>query len=107
MLTSFFFYSYFDFIKEKYKIEDEIFDWFDFMLNAFALFGIIPGILLRYLSPKKTAILGGLLITLGQMITCLMVSSEHAKIKDNSTFVLGSICIMAGQGSCMVLFSCL
>jgi len=56
---------YFDFIKEKYKINDEIFDWFDFMLNAFALFGILPGILLRYLSPKKTAILGGLLITIG------------------------------------------
>ena len=42
-----------------------MFDWFDFMLNAFALFGILPGILLRYLSPKKTAILGGLLITIG------------------------------------------
>jgi len=66
------------------------------MLNAFALFGVIPGILLRYLSPKKTAILGGLLITIGQMMTCLMVSSEHKDIKNNSTFVLGAICVMAG-----------
>jgi len=66
------------------------------MLNAFALFGILPGVLLRYLSPKKTAILGGLLITIGQMVTCLMVSSEHEKIKDNSTFVLAAICIMSG-----------
>ena len=47
------------------------------MLNAFALFGILPGILLKYLSPKKTAILGGICIVIGQMMTALMVSAEH------------------------------
>jgi len=32
------------------------------MLNAFSLFGILPGFLLKYLAPKKSAILGGLLV---------------------------------------------
>lgn len=56
---------YFDYIKEKYQIDDEIFDWFDFLLNGFALFGILPGILLKWLNPKKAAILGGVMIVLG------------------------------------------
>lgn len=56
---------YFDYIKEKYQIDDEIFDWFDFLLNGFALFGILPGILLKWLNPKKAAILGGIMIVLG------------------------------------------
>ena len=79
----------------------------DFMLNGSALFGILPGLLLKYLAPKKTAILGGVLIVLGQMATTLMIASEHEKIKENSALVLGSICILAGQGSCLVLLSCL
>lgn len=70
-------FRYFDFIKEKYKIDDDIFDWFDFVLNAAALFGIIPGIILKYLDPKKSAVLGGLLISAGQMLCVLMISTEH------------------------------
>jgi hypothetical protein len=99
--------SYFNFIKEKYKIDDEIFDWFDFMLNGFSLFGILPGLVLAWVGPKKSAVLGGVCIVIGQMMTCMMVSMEHAKIRDNSTLVLGTICALAGQGSCLVLFSCL
>ena len=106
-LTYYLHSSYFDHIKEKYKIDDEIFDWFDFMLNASALFGILPGILLKLLDPKKTAILGGLLIVFGQVMTALMVSSEHQKIKDNPVWMLGSICVLSGQGSCLVLYSCM
>ena len=56
---------YFDYIKEKYNIDDEIFDWFDFLLNGCSLFGIIPGILLKCLTPKKAAILGGIFIVIG------------------------------------------
>ena len=100
-------FRYFDFLQEKYKISDEIFDWFDFMLNAFALFGILPGIVLKFLSPKKTAVLGGILITLGQVMVVLMVSTEHANITKNPAWVLGSICAIAGQGSCMVFFASL
>ena len=100
-------FSYFDFIKEKYKISDELFDWFDFMLNGFSLFGIIPGLLLKCLAPKKTAILGGIFIVLGLMMTALMVSSEHDKIKENPAWMLGTICALSGQGACMVLLACL
>ena len=63
--TLHFFDRYFDYIKEKYNIDDEIFDWFDFLLNGCSLFGIIPGILLKCLNPKKAAILGGILIVIG------------------------------------------
>lgn len=98
---------YFDFIQEKYKISDEFFDWFDFMLNSFSLFGILPGILLKYLHPKKAAILGGILIVFAQMMTGVMVSTEHEKIRENPSYVLGGICVLAGQGSTLVLFACM
>jgi len=98
---------YFDFIQEKYKIREEIFDWFDFVLNAFALFGVLPGILLRYLHPKKAAIFGGILIVFAQMMTAIMVTTEHEKIRENPSYVLGSICVLAGQGSLLVLFACM
>ena len=100
-------FRYFDYIKERYNIRDEIFDWFDFMLNASALFGIIPGLIIKYIDPKKSAILGGLLIVAGQMLTVMIVSTEHEKVKDNPAWVLGIICVLAGQGSCLVLLSCM
>ena len=77
------------------------------MLNASALFGILPGLLLKLLDPKKTAILGGLFIVFAQMMTAMMVSSEHQKIKDNPAWLLGSICVLGGQGACLVFFSCM
>lgn len=99
--------NYFDYIQEKYKIEDEIFEWFDFVLNASALFGILPGFLLKMLDPKKTAILGGIFVVFAQVMTVMMVSTEHDKIKDNPSWVLGSICVFGGQGACLVFFSCM
>ena len=84
------------FLQEKYKIDDEIFDWFDFMLNGFSLFGILPGILLKILDPKKTAVLGGIFIVFGQMMAALMVSTEHKEIAKNPAWMLGSICAIAG-----------
>ena len=77
------------------------------MLNGFSLFGILPGILLKWLSPKKTAILGGIFIVFGQMMTAVMVSTEHKEIAKNPVWMLGTICAVAGQGSCLVLYSCL
>ena len=98
---------YFDFIQEKYRMKDEVFAWFEFMLNGFSLFGVVPGLILKALLPKKTAILGGVLIVIGQMLTVLLISSEHDKVKDNSEWLLGSICVITGQGACMVLLACL
>ena len=40
-------------------------------------------------------------------MTALMVSSEHQHIKDNPAWVLATICILVGQGSCMVLYASL
>lgn len=98
---------YFDYIKEKYKIHDDIFQWFDFMLSAFTLFGVLPGLLLKWLAPKKTAVLGGILIVLGLMLTAMMVSAEHEKIRENPAWVLGTICALSGQGACMILLASL
>ena len=88
-------------------MKDEVFAWFEFMLNGFSLFGVVPGLILKALLPKKTAILGGVLIVIGQMLTVLLISSEHDKVKDNSEWLLGSICVITGQGACMVLLACL
>ena len=77
------------------------------MLNGFSLFGILPGILLKWLDPKKTAVLGGIFIVFGQMMTAVMVSTEHKEIAKNPAWMLGTICAVAGQGSCLVLYSCL
>ena len=77
------------------------------MLSGFSLFGILPGLLLKWLSPKKTAIFGGVLIVIGQMLTVLLISSEHEKIRDNPAWLLGSICAITGQGACMVLLASL
>ena len=66
------------------------------MLNACSLFGIIPGLLLKCLDPKKSAILGGLLVVASQMATAIMVSSEHDKIKENPAWMLGAICVAGG-----------
>lgn len=77
------------------------------MLNSFSLFGVLPGILLKWLKPKKTAIFGGVLIVIGQMLTVLLISSEHEKVKENPEWLLGSICVITGQGACMVLLACL
>jgi hypothetical protein len=41
------------------------------------------------------------------MATALMVSSEHEKIKDNPAWMLGGICVLGGQGACLVFFSCM
>ena len=96
---------YFEFIKKRYNMDDEVIDKFDYLINASSLFGIIPGLIIKYLDPKKSAVLGGLLIAAGQMATVLLVTTEHEKIKENPTWVLGSICVLVGQGSCLLLLS--
>ena len=75
------------------------------MLNGSALFGILPGFLLKWLDPKKTVLIGGVLIVIGQTMTALMVSSEHAALAKVPAWMLGAICVLSGQGSCLVLFS--
>ena len=50
---------------------------FDFWLNACALIGIIPGIILNKLDCKLSAIIGGLMIVAGGVMTTVMVSTDH------------------------------
>ena len=73
-----------------------MFDMFDFWLNACALFGVIPGLILNKIDCKKSAILGGLMIVAGQVMTTVMVSTEHDKIKENPVLVLAGICFLSG-----------
>ena len=96
---------HFDYIQKKHRIEDEVFAWFQFMLNYFSLFGIVPELILKVLRQKKTAILGGVLIVIGQILTAQLISSEHDKVKENPEWLLGSICVITGQGACMVLLA--
>ena len=54
-----------------------MFNNFDFMLNACALIGVIPGLILNKLDCKLSAILGGFMIVAGQIMTTVMVSFDH------------------------------
>lgn len=74
-------------------------------MNALSLFAIGPGLVVQWLSPKKSAVLGGLLIMFAQLMTVFMVKSERESITKNSYALLFAIIICAGQGSCMVLLS--
>ena len=80
-----------------------MFELFDFWLNACALVGILPGIIINKLDCKVSAIIGGLCIVASMIMVTVMVSTDHEHIKENPVWVLGIICFLAGQGSCLVL----
>lgn len=94
-------------MKDNYKVKDEIVEWVLFYLNMSALLGIIPGLILRVLHPKISAILGGLFVTLSQVMTVFLVRGNRNSLNDESHFLLFTICFLAGQGSLLVLFASL
>ena len=62
-------FSYFEYIKVKYSMSDEIFDFVEFTQNFALLFGLIPGVILYLLKPKKSSILGLLCVAASLMLT--------------------------------------
>ena len=82
-----------------------MFELFDFWLNACALVGILPGIIINKLDCKLSAIIGGLCIVASMVMVTVMVTTDHEHIKENPMWILAVICFLGGQGSCLVLLS--
>ena len=83
-------------MRENHNVKDDIVDWVLFYLNTSALFGILPGLVLRILHPKISAILGGLLVTLSQVMTVFLVRGNHHSLNEESHLLLFLICFLAG-----------
>jgi hypothetical protein len=94
--TIFYIVGYFMFLQEKYQISDEIFDWFDYAMNIYSLFGIIPGLVIMRLKPKKSAVIGSVMIMLGYLLFSSLVSFDKAHITKNATFLLRIVVVLCG-----------
>ena len=88
-------------------MKDEIFDWVEFTQNFSILFGILPGLVLYLLKPKKSAVLGTLLVVASLIMTNLLVKGDSKHIADNSKEYLFAVSVMSGQGACLVLLAVL
>ena len=101
------FVRFFEFIKVKHDLKDVIFDWVDFTQSASILFGILPGLILYHLKPRKSIGLGVVLITISLLLTSLLIEKDDKSITKNSKAILFTICLLSGQGACMVLLASL
>jgi hypothetical protein len=99
--------SFFEFIKVRHGLRDVVFDWVDFTQNASILFGIIPGLILYKFKPRRSIGLGVALITIALLLTSALVESESSKVAQNSKLLLFVVCLLSGQGACLVLLSSL
>ena len=54
-----------------------MFSLFDFWLNACALVGIIPGLILNKLDCKLSSIIGGLMVVAAMIMMTVMVTTDH------------------------------
>jgi hypothetical protein len=71
------------------------------------LFGLIPGVILYLLKPKKSTVLGLLLVIASLMLTSQLVSGDRRHITENSKTYLFLVCVLSGQGACLVLLATL
>jgi hypothetical protein len=99
--------SFFEFIKVRHGLRDVVFDWVDVTQNASILFGIIPGLILYKFKPRRSIGLGVALITIALLLTSALVESESSKVAQNSKLLLFVVCLLSGQGACLVLLSSL
>ena len=86
-------------------MRDDIFDTVEFTQNASILFGIIPGFILLLLKPKKSTILGTLLVIASFVLTNELIKGDHEHIKENPESTLFVISFISGQGACLVLLA--
>lgn len=73
-------------------------------MNASVLVGIVPSFLFTSLGPKKTILLGGLLITVAHIIAAVVLNSGSMN-KSTATALLFITGILGGQGACIIFFS--
>ena len=71
------------------------------------LFGLIPGVILYLLKPKKSTVLGLLFVIASLMLTSQLVSGDRRHITENSKTYLFLVCVLSGQGACLVLLATL
>ena len=88
-------------------MSDEMFDFVEFTQNFALLFGLIPGVILYLLKPKKSSILGLLCVAAALMLTSQLVSGDSSHITDNNRQYLFLVCVLSGQGACLVLLATL
>ena len=88
-------------------MSDEIFDWVEFTQNFALLFGLVPGLLLYLLKPKKSSVLGLLLVVASLMLTSQLISGDSRHITENSKQYLFLVSALSGQGACLVLLATL
>jgi ABC-type iron transport system FetAB permease component len=64
--------------ESKYNFSQTVISWFSFAVNASVLFGVLPSYLYRKYGPRKTMILGGLLLTGAHVGAALMLGSTKS-----------------------------
>ena len=74
-----------------------IFEWVDFATNASLLFGLIPGLIVRMLGPKKSIFIGGLAVAFAQINMARFVPGEVDTITHNKSPIYTiALCGLAG-----------
>jgi hypothetical protein len=76
---------------------------FSFAVNAAVLTGIVPSKLYSKFGPKKTILIGGLLLTAAHILAAFVLGSDLGKfLATVLLFVLG---IAGGQGACIIFLA--
>jgi hypothetical protein len=63
--------------ESKYNLSPAVVNWFNFAVNASVLFGVLPSKLYRKYGPRKTMLIGGILLTGAHVAAALMLNSAR------------------------------
>jgi len=78
-------------------MKDFIFSWVDFATNVSLLCGIIPGIFLKLLGPKKSIFIGGVALAFAQVNMARFVPGEVDNVTHNKSPIYTlTLCAVAG-----------
>ena len=89
-------------------MKDFIFSWVDFVTNASLLFGLIPGIILKLLGPKRSIFIGGVALAFAQINMARFVPGEVDTVTHNKSPIYTlTLCAVAGQGACLIFLATL
>ncbi|CDW91191.1 UNKNOWN [Stylonychia lemnae] len=91
--------------QSKYSIDPKTMNWFYFAVTASNLFGIVPSRLYSAFGPKKTILIGGILLTIAHVTAALIIDANLSK--NAATALLFTIGILGGQGACIIFLSSL
>jgi hypothetical protein len=74
-------------------------------VNAATLVGIVPSILYAQQGPKKTILIGGILLTAAHILAAFVLEAQFGK--SLATILLFVVGVVGGQGACIIFFSAL